>query len=65
MFKLQEICLDNNIESLNKTLNEYNELIKKSDHMCDTKDKELTKFKSEFETLKNKNEEYAVEVKNM
>jgi len=33
--------------------------------MCDTKDKELTKFKSEFETLKNKNEEYAVEVKNM
>lgn len=56
---------DNNIESLNKTLNEYNELIKKSDHMCDTKDKELTKFKSEFETLKNKNEEYAVEVKNM
>jgi len=25
----------------------------------------LTIFKSEFETLKNKNEEYAVEVKNM
>ena len=33
--------------------------------MQDTKDKELTKFKSEYENLINKNEEYAIRVNGM
>jgi len=59
------ILKDEKVEDLNKSLADNLSLLKETERLFENKDNEFNKLKSQFESLKSKNEEYAVKVTDM